>query len=78
MRGSQAKLFESVIYNFLTFPKYYILCLQTKQIVICTITGAARRAGRGFKFAGQDIFLHILDIFTFLSEYYSYFIMLRV
>ena len=61
------KLFGSVIYNFLTIPKYvlYILWFQTKKIVICTLTGVAY--SEGVQIGRSRYVVHILNIFIFPS-----------
>ena len=66
MRGSQAKkLFESVIYNFLTIPKYVILWLQTKKTSFVPWPAC----WEGFQI-GRIYVVHILDIFTFFLSIY--------
>ena len=68
------KLFESVIYNFLTIPKYVYTLTSNKKMSF--VPWSACR--EGFQIGQSRYVVHSFDISKFFSEYYSYSIMLGV
>ena len=57
--------------TFWQFLNKYILWLKTKNIVICTLTGAA--CWEGFKICQSRYVVHILDIFTFFGVLFIFY-----
>ena len=64
------KLFESVIYNFLTISKYVYPLTSNKKIVICTLTGVLRGVSNWPVKICCAYFGHIHNFFWVLFIFY--------